>query len=66
MPEASIAWVHIPFDRLDEIRDQIVAPFKLDVNLGPGAVHADLDRYQLIVIRKKPHQRYDDETQQNQ
>ena len=53
----------IAFDGFDQVGDQVVAAFKLDVNVRPGIVAAHTQLHQAVV---HPNQQHDDDNQNAQ
>jgi len=52
---------HVALDRLDEVRDEVVAPLELDVDLRPGLLRPVPERDQPVVGEDEPDQYEDDD-----
>ena len=50
----------ITLDRFDQIRDQVVAPFQLNIDLGPGVVHP-VPQFDQAVVDANDRQHQDDD-----
>jgi hypothetical protein len=55
----------VALDRLDQVRDQVVAPLELDVDLRPRRLHLVALADQLVVGRDRPDSQ-DDEAEAEQ
>ena len=49
LPQDALLEVHVALDRIDEVRDQVVAALELDLDLGIGLVDAIALRYETVV-----------------
>jgi hypothetical protein len=55
----------VALHRLNEVRDQVVAPAQLHVDLGPAVVDARAQRHEPVEGEHDPQQQDHDHTQQD-
>src|SRR5690606_27532293 len=57
--------LHIALDRLDEVRDEVVATLELNVNLRPGVVGLLSEPYKAVVHRESHYNDRDDQNKKH-
>jgi hypothetical protein len=53
--------LHVALDRVDEIRNQVVAPLELNVDLPPGIIHLVAHSHERVVNADEIYGDYDED-----